>query len=86
MIRRKEGLTPLDQADGKVHFEAYTFIMEKLENKCTGNKRGKTPFHVDAKRGKLIIKSIDNNISSDKYGVTHFHIAAELGHFKFANP
>ena len=79
--RRKEGLTPLDQADGKVHFEVYTFIMEKLENKSTGNKRGKTPFHVDAKRGKLIIKSIDNNNSSDKYGVTHFHVAAELGHF-----
>ena len=72
--RRKEGLTPLDQADGKAHFEAYTFIMEKLKNKSTGNKRGKTPFHVDA-------KSIDNNISSDMYGVTHFHIAAELGHF-----
>ena len=51
--RRKEGLTPLDQADGKVHFEAYTFIMEKLENKNTGNKKGKTPFHVAAKRGKL---------------------------------
>ena len=80
--RRKEGLTPLHQADGKVNFEAYTFIMEKLENKSTGNKRGKTPFHVDAKRGKLIIKSIDNNISSDKYGATHFHIAAELGHFE----
>ena len=31
--RRKEGLTPLDQADGKVHFEVYTFIMEKLEKK-----------------------------------------------------
>ena len=48
--------------------------MEKLENKSTGNKRGKTPFHVDAKRGKLIIKSIDNNISSDMYGVTHFQV------------
>ena len=47
---RKEGLTPLHLADGKVHFEAYTFIMEKLENKSTGNKRGKTPFHADAKR------------------------------------
>ena len=83
--RRKEGLTPLDQADGKVHFEAYTFIMEKLENKSTGNKRGKTPFHVDAKRGKLMVKSIDNNISSDKYGVIHFHIAAELGHFEICH-
>ena len=48
--RRKEGLTPLHQADGEVNFEAYTFIMEKLENKSTGNKRGKTPFHADAKR------------------------------------
>ena len=28
--RRKEGLTPLDQADGKVHFEVYTFIMKKF--------------------------------------------------------
>ena len=46
-----------------------------MESKSTGNKRGKTPFHVDA-------KSIDNNISSDMYGVTHFHIAAELGHFE----
>ena len=55
MIRRKEGLTPLDQADGKVHFEAYTYIMEKLENKSTENKRGKTPFHVDAKRVLTII-------------------------------
>ena len=76
--RRKEGLTPLDQADGKVNFEAYTFIMEKLENKSTGNKRGKTPFHFADERGqlsncKLIIKSIDYNNS---------HIAAELGHFE----
>ena len=63
--------------------------MENLENMNTGNKRGKTPFHVAAKRGqlticKLMIKSIDNNIPSDKYGITHFHIAAELGHL-FAN-
>ena len=53
--RRKEGLTPLHLVDGKVHFEVYTFIMEKLENKNTGNKRGKTPFHVDAERGQLSI-------------------------------
>ena len=28
--RRKEGLTPLHLADGKVHLEVYTFIMEKF--------------------------------------------------------
>ena len=28
--RRKEGLTPLHVVDGKVHFEVYTFIMEKF--------------------------------------------------------
>ena len=83
-------MTPLDQADGKVHFEAYSFKMEKLEDKNTGNKRGKTPFHVAAKRGKLSdcklrIKSIDNNIPSDKYGITHFYIAAELGHLPTHN-
>ena len=38
--RRKECLTPLYLADGKVHFEAYSFKMEKLEDKNTGNKRG----------------------------------------------
>ncbi len=35
---RKEGLTPLHLADGKVHFEACTFVMEKMENKNSGNK------------------------------------------------
>ena len=35
--RRKEGLTPLHLADGKGHFEACTFTMEKLENKNSGN-------------------------------------------------
>ena len=28
--RRKEGLTPLHLADGKVRFEVYTFIMKKI--------------------------------------------------------
>ena len=32
---------PLHQADVKVHFETYTFIIEKLENKNTGKKEGK---------------------------------------------
>ena len=43
---RKDGLTPLHLADGKGHFEACTFIMEKLENKYSGNKKGKIPFLV----------------------------------------
>ena len=38
--RRKEGLTPLHLADGKVHFEVYTFLMEKF-----WKQKRKTPFH-----------------------------------------
>ena len=52
---KKDSLTPLLLAAGKGHFQVCTFIMENLENKNTWNKRGKTPFHVNAKRGQLRI-------------------------------
>ena len=48
---RKDSLTPLHLAAGKGHIQVCTFIMENLENKNTGNKRGKTPFtmpHIGA--------------------------------------
>ena len=38
--RRKEGLTPLHLADGEVHLEVYTFIMEKF-----WKQKRKTPFY-----------------------------------------
>ena len=40
--RRKEGLTPLHQADVKVHFETYTFIMENWKTRILEKKRENT--------------------------------------------